>query len=289
MRYDIVKIFYFLDEFCKVYEDWERHRLLPRMNCSKRKPSMALSEMLTIVVCYHLSGYKCFKYYYQSDICIKHRSCFPALVSYNRFVELMPRLYLALQLLMHMMSGDETGIYFMDSTSLNVCHNRRINRNKVFSGIAERGRSTMGWFFGFKLHVVINHKGELMAAKVTKGNVDDRKPVPELVKNLCGVVAADKGYLSKELFAKLYTQGLKLLTGIRKGMKNHLVQIYEKIILRKRFLVETVFDCLKNQCNINHSRYRSPANACINILASLAAYCFKNNKPHLKNLTIIPN
>lgn len=290
MKYDILFLYYFIDEFCKVYEKWESAKLISESTGQKRRqPSLSLSEMLTIMICYHLSGYKCFKYFYLYDICTRHKDKFKNLPSYSRYIQLMPRLFLPLYTLFHMLTGEHTGIYFMDSTSLNVCHNRRINRHKVFKGLAARGKSTMGWFFGFKLHVVINNKGQIVAAKITRGNVNDRNPVSDLTKDIQGIVAADKGYLSKEIFVQLYKQGLKLLTGIRKDMKNYLIPIYDKMILRKRFLVETVFDKLKCDLNINHTRHRSPANAMINWLSALVAYQTTNNKPALKSLKAIQN
>ena len=287
MRYDITSIYYFIDNFCKTYEEWERSRLLPSNRVRFRAGEMSLSEMLTIVVSYHFSGYKCFKYFYQYEIAQLHRQAFPKLLSYSRFIQKMPVLFLPLHLLLHMLTGEETGIYFIDSTSLPVCHNRRIGRHKTFEGLAERGKTSMGWFFGFKLHIIINHKGQLIATKITRGNMNDRAPVEQLTGSLTGIMAADKGYLSKELFQRLYNKGLKMLTGIRKGMKNSLMPMAEKLILRKRFLVETVFDALKNTLNISHTRHRSPANACVNILAALVAYAYKTNKNAKKNMTAL--
>jgi hypothetical protein len=287
MSYDIVSLYYFIDEFCKVYEEWERHKLLPSVRQRKRECRLRLSEMLTIMVIFHLSPCKNFKWFYQAYLPYRHGHDFPGLVCYDRFVALMPRLFLPLHLLLHTLMGEQTGIYFMDATHLPVCHNRRIQRNRVFNGMAERGKSSMGWFYGFKLHIVINHKGQLMAAKITRGNVDDRAPADAMTAHLKGLLCADKGYISAKLFKSLYERGLKLIAGIRKGMKNHLMPIYEKILRRKRFLVETVFDILKTETNINHTRHRSPANAAVNILAALVAYSFKTNKPKLKAMTLI--
>lgn len=287
MGYDIDFLFCVIDDFCKIYEDWERHKLIPSAGKRQRRGVMSLSELLTVMVLFHVSPCKNFKWFYLTYLPLRHGKDFPHRVSYERFVVLQPRLFLPLQLLLHSLRGEETGLYFMDATSLSVCHNKRINRHRVFGNLAKRGRTTMGWFFGFKLHVVMNHKGEIMAVKVTAGNVDDRHPVEELTSNLSGLVAADKGYISKKLFGNLYQRGLKLLVGIRKGMKNHLMPLGEKMLLRKRFIIETLFDILKHETNLWHTRHRSPANAMVNLLAALVAYTAKTNKPALKKLILI--
>lgn len=188
-----------------------------------------------------------------------------------------------------MNSLEETGIYFIDATSLSVCHNKRITRNKVFDGLAQRGKTTMGWFFGFKLHMVINHKGQIMAVSITKGNVDDRKPVNQLTYGLKGVIAADKGYLSKELFKSLFQKELRLIAGIRKAMKNILLPLEHKKILRKRFLIETSFDILKHQLDLFHTRHRSPVNAFINLMAALCIFAHKKKQLQTNFNSLIQN
>ena len=289
MRYDIDFLFCVIDDFCKMYEMWEQHRLIPLSGSRRRSGMMSLSELMTIMVLFHVSPCKNFKWFYLAYLPLKHGKDFPNRVSYTRFVALQSRLFLPLQLLLHSLRGEETGLYFMDATSLPVCHNKRIKRHRVFDGMAKRGRTTMGWFFGFKLHVAMNHKGQIMAVKITAGNTDDRDPVPDITKNLKGIIAADKGYISHTLFDELYMRGLKLLVGIRKNMKNHLMPIGEKLLLRKRFIIETLFDILKHETNLWHTRHRSPANAMVNLIAALIAYTAKTNKPALKNLDLIQN
>ena len=272
-----------------MYEMWEQHRLIPLSGSRRRSGMMSLSELMTIMVLFHVSPCKNFKWFYLAYLPLKHGKDFPNRVSYTRFVALQSRLFLPLQLLLHSLRGEETGLYFMDATSLPVCHNKRIKRHRVFDGMAKRGRTTMGWFFGFKLHLAMNHKGQIMAVKITAGNTDDRDPVPDITKNLKGIIAADKGYISHTLFDELYMRGLKLLVGIRKNMKNHLMPIGEKLLLRKRFIIETLFDILKHETNLWHTRHRSPANAMVNLIAALIAYTAKTNKPALKNLALIQN
>jgi len=217
----IVEIFCEIDDFCKKNKQWMNGKILPnpkRLRC--RECSMAASEIMTIILLFHLSHYRTFKdFYVGSILCGELRRYFPRAVSYNRFVELQHSVIIILVAYLLGKKGEESGMYYVDSTPLKVCNNRRIYRNKVFRWIAERGKHSMGWFFGFKLHLVINHKGELMSFCLTRGNVDDRKTLLFLLKKLKGIVAGDKGYICKKEAAILESNGLKLITKVRKNMK----------------------------------------------------------------------
>ncbi len=273
-----------LADFAETFEDWERHRLIPTQRKRCRPGKLSLGEMLFIMVLFHLSPFKDFKHFWLYGVEQKYRDCFAELPSYARFVALMPRLFAPFCVLIHSLSGEQTGIYIADSTKLAVCANPRISRNRTFQGLAARGRSTMGWFFGFKLHVVMNHRGELMAIKITPGNTDDRAPLAEMVKTLQGKLLADKGYISKTLFAQLWRHGLLLITGIRRNMKNYLMPMIDKLLLRKRFIIETLFDKLKSQMGLEHTRHRSPTNAFVHILSCLAAYTLGKTKITMKGI-----
>ena len=195
MKKDITELYSFIDDFCKIYTEYEKKKLLPSLTQRNRNCGMSLAELLTVMIMYHTSYAKNFKYFYKSYIEYLHKNDFPEALSYNRFVELMPRLFMPLSILMHMLLGEQTGTYFIDATTIKACHNKRRYRNKVFSGFAKQGKSSMGFFYGFKLHVIINERGEFVALKMTKGNVDDRASVPELTKGLAGTIYADKGYI----------------------------------------------------------------------------------------------
>ena len=144
--------------------------------------------------------------------------------------------------------GTCTGISFVDSTPLRVCRNQRILIHKTFEGLAERGKYSMGWSFGFKLHLIINDKGEILNFMFTPGNVDDREPLKQgrFLENIKGKLCADKGYIGQALFENLFLNGIQLVTKVKNNMKNSLMSIADKILLRKRALIETVNDELKN-------------------------------------------
>ena len=278
----ITELFCDVDDFCQQFEPhWERYLLASGLRQRRRKPRLSLSEVMTIMIHFHQSGYRTFKHYYLRHVQQHLRSEFPKLVSYNRFVRLMQRALVPLTIYLYTRRGTCTGISFMDSTPIKVCHNRRIRRHKVFARLAARGKTSMGWFYGFKLHLVVNEYGEILSFMLTPGNVDDRKPVPTLLQDVFGKVFADRGYISQDLFAQLWAQDIQLITGIRKNMKNRLMEMTDKLLLRKRAIIETINDQLKNISQIEHSRHRSVANFLVNLLAGLIAYMLQPKKPSI--------
>ena len=205
------------------------------------------------------------------------------MVSYNRFVEYIPSALVPLIVYLRTCClGQCSGISFIDSTSLDVCLNQRIHTHKVFAGLAKRGKTSTGWFFGFKLHLVVNDRGELLEVCITPGNVDDRKPVPRLAKKLFGKLFGDKGYLSQSLAQSLRQMfNLQLITKLRGNMKNQLIPLTDRLLLRKRAIIETIIDQLKNISQIEHSRHRSVTNFFVNVLCGLIAYSRRTVKPSL--------
>jgi hypothetical protein len=277
---DILPLFCDIDDFCLLFEPLWQGRLLETRQ-RHRVSTLCLSEVMTIITLFHASSYRNFKAYYTGHV-LKHEAwAFPRLVSCNRFVELMPAALVPLCGYLQSRKGQCNGISFIDSTSLKVCHNRRIHSHKVFAGCAERGKTSVDWFYGFKLHLVINDCGELLSWRLTPGNTDDRRPVPELVKGLFGKLFGDRGYVSQPLFETLYDEGIQLVTKLKRGMKNRLMPVMNKIMLRKRAIIESVNDQLKNISQIEHSRHRSVANSFVNLLAGLIAYTWREKKPNL--------
>lgn len=273
-----------IDDFCQKFEpQWQRRLLMHGLKTRKRERSLCLSEVMTILVAFHQNHYRNFKHYYLDHVCVYWRTEFPGLPSYQRFVEWIPSTLLPLCVYLKHCFGQCSGISFIDSTSLKVCHNRRISQHRVFKDIAARGKTSVDWFFGFKLHLVVNEQGELLNLQITPGNVDDRKPVPDLLESLFGKVFADRGYVSQQLATQLFTQlGIEFFAKPRRNMKNHLMRLTDKLLARKRSIIETIIDQLKNISQIEHSRHRSPVNFMVNILCGLIAYCHQPKKPSLR-------
>lgn len=278
-----------LDLYCSLDAFWQRfaplweRELLASGQCRRRRATrLHPSEILTILVLFQQSGYRTFKGFYREQVQLHLRREFPHLVSYTRFVDLMPRYLVPLAVYLHLQREQCTGISFIDSTSLAVCHPARIQQHRVFRVDARRGKTSVGWFYGFKLHLVVNDRGELLAFCLTPGNTDDRKPIPRLVRRLFGQLFGDKGYISATLAERLFlAHGLRLVTKLRKNMRNIRIPLADKLLLRKRALIETIFDQLKNVCQIEHSRHRSPTHFLVHLLAGLAAYCRLPKKPSL--------
>lgn len=286
----ITEIFYLIDEFCIEFDKSVEKHLLG--NIPKRTPKMCPSEVITIMVMFHTGGFRNMKHFYIHYVQVHMAHLFPDTVSYNRFVELMQSASLPMAIFLKTCClGEGTGIAFVDSTPIRVCKNKRIKRNRVFKDTAQVGKSTMGYFFGFKLHLVINDKGELLNFVITQGNVDDREPLrnKKFVNSLKGKLYGDKGYISKDLTELLFMDGLHLITDIRNNMKNTLMELKDKIMLRKRSVIETVNDELKNICQIEHSRHRSFGNFITNLISGLIAYTFFPKKPGIKYETAPTN
>lgn len=289
LRDKIAEIFIKTDDFCNSFEhEFVKHQLSESSATSKRnrKTGLCASESITLLIAFHGGQFRNFKHFYLHYVCVHLQDDFPGLVSYNRFVELSHRHALAFMLFLHYCCrGECTGISFIDSTVLRVCHNKRIKRNKVFKGMAEVGKSTMGWFFGFKLHLIINDKGEILSFYLSKGNVDDRnaKAITAMTKDIFGKLFGDKGYISKALSDLLFGNGIQLITAVRRNMKSKALSNEEKLLLRKRSVIETVNDELKNICQVEHTRHRSISGFLLNIISAITAYSFFPKKPSIKN------
>ncbi len=279
----LLSLFCDVDDFWQAFQPyWHGVTLTPAGRQRVRAPRLSPSEIMTILLRFHQSHYRTFKAYYTEYVRTQLSSEFPDLVSYQRFVELTPTVIVPLLAYLQQCQGACTGISFVDATAIKVCHNKRIPRHKVFAGLAKRGKTTMGWFYGFKLHLVVNDRGEILACQLTPGNVDDRKPLPNMAQTLFGKLFGDKGYISQPLFEQLFSQGLELITPLRKNMKNRLLTLTDKLLLRKRSIIETINDQLKNISQIEHTRHRSVANFLVNLFCGLIAYCHQSKKPSLR-------
>jgi len=282
----ILELFCSVDEFWVRFEPlWHREVLASGKRQRRRAGELHPSEIMTILILFQTSHYRTFKAYYTEYVAQQLHAEFPKLVSYSRFVELMPSVLLPLVAYLQTQMGRCTGLSFIDSTPLAVCHNARIPQHRVFAVDAARGKTSLGWFYGFKLHLVVNDQGELLAFCLTRGNVDDRQPVPSLlkrVKGLGGKLFGDKGYISQPLAQQLRVEhAVQLITRWRKNMRNRLMALSDKLLLRKRAIIETIYDQLKNICQIEHTRHRSPLNFLVNLVCGLIAYCHLPKKPSL--------
>ena len=279
---NLIDIFYDVDDFCQDFiPQWEKTLIEDGQKKRRRKGRLSPSEIMTILIVFHQSHYRNFKHFYLSHVTPHLKSYFPQLLSYSRFVETVPSVIVPLTSYLVSLYGQPTGISFIDSTKIEVCHIIRAKRNKVFKDTAKHSKSSMGWFFGFKLHLIINHLGEILSVKITKANVDDRTPVPEMTTDLFGQLYGDKGYLGESIAAILRENDVELITNVRKNMKKKVRSLWDRVMLKKRFIIETVNDQLKNISCIEHTRHRSMTGFISNILGGLIAYCLRSNKPSL--------
>jgi hypothetical protein len=279
---DMVALFCDLDDFYQAFVPvWQTHLLPSPGRHRRRAVRLSGSEMMTLVVAFQTSPYRHFKHFYLAEVCRHWRAEFPQLVSYQRLIECLPAVLVPLAAYLQTRLEITHGLAFIDSLPWPVCHNRRIHSHRVFAGVAQRARSSLDWFYGLKLHFIINEQGELLAFRITPGNVDDRTPVPDLVEGLWGKLFGDRGYISQELSEQLQQTGVQLITKIKRNMKNKLMPLLDKLLLRKRALIESVGEQLKHVCQVAHTRHRSIHNASVHILAALVAYTWYEHKPSL--------
>jgi hypothetical protein len=284
---DLTELFCDVDDFCQQFlPEWQRQQLTSGESRRRRKGVMSPSEIMTLMIYFHQSHYRHFKGFYLEHVSKFLRRAFPRLLSYTRFVAVMPSVLVPLSVYLHTRRrGEMTGISFIDSTPLIVCHTRRAHSHRVFKDLARWGKTSTGWFYGFKFHLVVNDRGGLLSLQLTAGNVDDRQPVEQLVRGLSGKLFGDKGYISQ----KLFEQNLQLVTKVRRNMKNKLMAMIDKLLLRKRAIIETINDQLKNISQIEHTRHRSLANFLVNLLAGVAAYTHQPMKPSIYHSENMPN
>jgi hypothetical protein len=280
-------IFYEVDNFCKQFEsEWEKILISDGKRKRNRKSRMTLSEIMTIAIFFHHSNYKHFKHYYINHV-MKHLSTeFPRLVSYNRFVELMQKITIPLAAFMQFKrTGTCTEITFIDSTPLAVSHPRRIHSHKTFKESAKRGKTSVGWFFGFKLHLAVNDYGEILSFLITPGNTADNneKVLMRVTNNMSGKIFGDKGYIIKpEVSQKFHSKGIRFITKPKKNMKKKKIPLDDMLLLNKRSLIETIIGLLKESFSLEHSRHRSAGGFFSHVFSTLIAYTFMEKKPSIK-------
>ena len=285
---DIVELYVIIDDFCKKFMPrYIKLLKLKGIKTRNRQHMLSMSEILTIIIMFTQSGYKCFKWFYINEINGEYKTYFQPLPSYNRFTELMPRsLPVLFRFLKYVIyhARLESDLEYIDSTKIPVCNNKRMYSHKVFKGIANIGKSSMGWFFGFKLHFTCDTQGNITNLVVTNANTDDRQPVVELTKGFFGKIFGDKGYISKELSETLAKFGITLITPSKKNMKSRLFPacLIDIIYSKKRSLIESVINILKNKLQLCHTR--SIANFMVHMASTLLGYQLLCKKPKL-NLT----
>ena len=276
----IIKLFCLVDNFTNQFELLcSQKRLAYRKKRIRNRPyRTCLSEIMTILLLFHQSNYRTFKHFYLNEMKIKWAYLFPNLVKYPRFVQLMSEAFFPMFCFVKKHQGKWTDLQFVNSTVLTCCHIKRASSHRTFRRHARWGKTTVGYFFGFKLHLIINQQAEIVAFRLTAGNVDDRQPVPEMVQKVRSRLFADRGYISEKLRETLFKKGVILITKLK---KNKLMHLYDKLVLRKRAIIESVYNLLKSSCQIEHHRHRSPWNFLSNLFSGLAAYCLNPNKPKL--------
>ena len=197
----IIEIFCKIDDFCKIFIPiWNKYLIVDKKKTRNRRSSMSESELMLTLILFQFSHYRCFKHFYLSEIQNDRYQLFTKTLSYQRFNELSEKMMMPLQVFFNTIKSSSKGVAFIDSTPIKVCDNKRIYQHQTFKNNAQRGKTTMGWFYGFKLHLIINHNAEIVNFNITTGSVSDSKVVEKLSNKITGKLYGDKGYLSKKKY-----------------------------------------------------------------------------------------
>jgi hypothetical protein len=286
---DLTTIFCRIDDFFKFYQKYIAAKELPPIHggaLCPRKKQMTPSEVMAVLVYYAASSndikhFKAFYAYKKNEL----QSAFPGLVSYERMTELKEEVLLPLTAFLLSILGKCTGISFIDSSKLEACNIKRAGSHKVLRSIAKRGRSSMGWFYGTKIHLAVNGSGELINLLLTSGNVADNNHdvMRHMTSNMFGKLFGDKGYiLDPQFWQEIYGNGVQIIHGLRKNMKQRLMTIFDKIMLRKRGIIESVFSIFKERMALQYTRARSVYGFICNTISMLIAYQLSPNKPKIR-------
>jgi Transposase DDE domain len=281
----LTELFIEIDDFCITLNQWQKVNALNLFQSQVNK-SLTDSEIMTILILYQQSGFKNFQYFYERFALGALKPYFPNLVSYSRFVEYIPLVFWQQYYYAQFccLKSARSGLYIVDSKKLEVCKLRKQKHHKVFGDLASKGKSSTGWFFGLKIHLIINDLGEIVNFLFTTGKVaDNNKTVLcQLLNQLKGKCVGDRGYLTT-LFDFFYEQGLHIVTKIRNNMKNKLMPLADRLLLQKRPVIEAIIDILSSVFDLEHTRHRSAKNAFVHMFSAISAYAFYEKKPNIYN------
>jgi Transposase DDE domain len=284
---DLIYIFCEIDDFCKDFEKYFGTRALSAGDkIRKRDMRMTLAEVMTISIYYHEYGFTTFKDYYEKQV-IAHMFHDFKLVSYNRFIELRKMAILPLlAFLVTRKMANCTGISYVDSFPIKACHIKRESGHKTMHGIAQKGKTSVGWFYGLKLHTIINHRGEIVSFAITSGNVADNNEsiLYGLTKDLFGKLFGDKGYhVRPEVREKIEKNNISIFTKNKKNMAIKPMLPIDQQLLKKRGIIESVGDILKNHLQLEQTRHRSWWGSLTHLFSSLIAYQMREKKPSIES------
>lgn len=238
--------------------------------------NLSLAELVTLVLFKQFTGHKTWKAFYRY-IKTYHSQDFPQLPEYQNFVGAMNALSPYAMIMTTAFCSffrkqtKTQELKIADSTKLAVCNIKREFSHKVCKGLARKSKSTMGWFYGFKLHIVCNQLMQILECTILTATVDDRAALELIWAHIFGLIVADAGYLGKNRADKARAHGKILFTAVKANMKK-LMTDWQHDLLKARQIIETVFSVLKLRLGIETSLPRSPLGYFAHYAWCLAAY-----------------
>lgn len=284
--YDHTELFCLIDDFCIRFKPIYLKNLKDSGVIKRcRDAFLELSEIIYLATWFHLSNYRTFKHFI-AFVGFYHRKDFKTLPCYQRINALVAQHAYAIIAFFEalLVKPKLDHIHLVDSTPLAVCKNTRINRHRTFRATAGRGKSSTGWFYGFKLHLIVNRACEIVSALVTPGNVADVTALFPLFQRhpVQGKLFGDRGYISEAYKQLLGSRQCEMITRARANMTQPVFSPEDEHYMCQRNLIETVNSQLKDDLGIEHSRHRSWRGYIAHVYASLIAYQCVTTKAKIK-------
>ena len=258
-----------------------------------KKHKLSVSEIATLAIFRFYTGHRNWKDFY-NHIKTYHQKDFPNLPTYQNFIAAIDKLAcfsaILLQGFMHFFRTHTHGeaTKFVDGSKLKVCEITRSLSHKVAKDYATKSKTHTGWFYGFRLHIIVNEWMEILGCKIASGSKDERKVLASMWDNIIGMIVADAGYIGKQWAEKAKEGGKVLFAAVRANMKKLMTKA-QHALLKERQKVEIVFSVLKLRFGIENTLPRSIQGYLAHYLWALTAYQLKKLFDGRKNALSAPS
>ena len=273
---NIVEVYCFVDNFVKMIESKSLK------SPAGRKSMLTKTDYITLTIFKQEYGLKTTKQLYEfvQEYMQKDFSPLPSYQQFNEGIKSTFSYFVMIAWLLTRLTRKKDAKYhIVDSSPLPVCNNQYRFQAKLFKGLARSGKNMNGWYWGFKLHLIINHDMEIESIKISDGSTSDIDALEgDFIDGIRGWLVGDKGYIGQKKAQELAAQGIKLITRTRKNMRKVPALPIHNYLLSKRQAVESTFSYLKYRLSVLSSYARSVEGFFVNVFSAIVTYSLNLKK-----------